>query len=372
MAELGKLTRLQVEGFKSIRSLDLELRDLNILIGPNGAGKSNFVSAFRFLNKLAQKDLKHYVNKQGGADRFLHFGQKVTDKLRINLRFPPNDYQCILSPSIDGSFLFEKEFTRFYGPDLGYEGGVKTSDLAPKKAEESGLPHAVIAKFRARRGQKDWAAVHMSSWIVYHFHDVGSTAKVKGIGKTNDRASLNDDGGNLAAFLRFLRMFKINSYQEIVQTITRAAPFFHDFILEPEPENNDFIRLRWKHVGTDAYFDAHDLSDGTLRFICLATVLLQPNPPTTILLDEPELGLHPYAVELLAGMMRSAAARTQVIAATQSVTLANQFGPEDLIVVDRVDNASVFRRLKEDEVADWLDQYRMGDLWQKNLIGGTP
>ncbi len=148
----------------------------------------------------------------------------------------------------------------------------------------------------------------------------------------------------------------------------RVSPAFQDFLLEPEGG----IRLRWKHRGVDTPFDVSQLSDGTLRFICLATLLLQPDPPRTIVLDEPELGLHPYAIQLLAGMMRSAASRTQVVAATQSVTLANQFGPEDLIVAEVRDNATEFRRLAADDLGQWLDEYRMGDLWEKNLIGGTP
>ena len=372
MAELGKLTRLKVEGFKSIRSLDISLRDLNLLIGPNGAGKSNLISFFRFMNKLVQKDLQHFVAEYVGVDRFLYFGRKITNKMVVHLHFRPNSYDCTLYPSIDGKFLFESEVCRFHGHEINYEGGVKISTLSRKGADESSLPDADTSKHLSWKAQQDWVSIYMSSWTVYHFHDVGKTAAVKGIGKLADNARLHSDGGNLASYLRFLRLIFSKHYAEIVATVRRVAPFFHDFILEPERENPSYIRLRWKHIGNDDYFDAHDLSDGTLRFICLATLLLQSEPPTTILLDEPELGLHPYAVELLAGMMRSAAARTQVIAATQSVTLANQFGWEDLIVVDREDNASVFRRLKGPEVEDWLEQYRLGDLWQKNLIGGTP
>jgi len=142
--------------------------------------------------------------------------------------------------------------------------------------------------------------------------------------------------------------------------------------LESERDNPQSIRLRWKHRGSDDTFDASDFSDGTLRFICLTTLLLQPRLPTIILLDEPELGLHPYALHLLAGMMRAASANTQIIASTQSVTLANQFSCEDLIIVDRVNDASQFRRLDEQELADWLDEYSIGELWEKNIIGGAP
>lgn len=150
------------------------------------------------------------------------------------------------------------------------------------------------------------------------------------------------------------------------------APFFLDFVLEPESDNPRQIRLRWRHRGCDDTFDAADFSDGTLRFICLTTLLLQPRLPTIILLDEPELGLHPYALQLLAAMMRTASGQTQIIASTQSVTLANQFSWEDLIVVDLIADASRFRRLNAEELDQWLDDYAIGELWEKNILGGTP
>jgi len=166
--------------------------------------------------------------------------------------------------------------------------------------------------------------------------------------------------------------FNPKAYKQIVKTVQRVAPFFQDFILEPERYNTETIKLKWKHKGTDDYFDANDLSDGTLRFILLTTLLLQPNLPTIILLDEPELGLHPFALKLLASMFRKASRKTQIIASTQSVTLADEFNIEDLIVVDRVDNHSEFKRLNPKDYEQWLEEYSLGDIWQKNLIGGVP
>lgn len=229
---------------------------------------------------------------------------------------------------------------------------------------ESGLPQERTSSIAS------FVAEYMESWNVYHFHDTGETAYVKKTAQLADNDYLRADAGNLAAFLTSIR----NSlqYQSIVSMIQRVAPFFQDFVLEPERNNPETIRLRWKHRGTEAYFDASDLSDGTLRFICLSTLLLQPDLPRTIILDEPELGLHPYALQLLAGLLRSAASRTQVIASTQSVTLANQLTPADVIVVDRVDEASQFRRLSDMNLEAWLGEYAIGDLWEKNLIGGVP
>lgn len=365
MTHAGKLNRLKVNGFKSIRQLDLELRSLNVLIGPNGAGKSVFISVFRLLGTILDKDLQLYVAKQGGAEKLLHFGRKVTDAIEIYADFPPSSYFCHLVPTASGSLVFEREEWGFNERTTSSEThsnltwpsvpGAAESQLPPRP--EAGLPTGRVV--RCMRG-----------WKIYHFHDTSESAKVKQPSNLRDIDALRTDAGNLAAFLLSIR--GDSAYDKIIVTIQRVAPFFQDFILEPDSVNQEFVRLRWKHRGTDAYFDASDLSDGTLRFICLATLLLQPRLPTLILLDEPELGLHPFAIQLLAGMLRSTAAQTQIVVSTQSVTLANQFEHDDLIVVDRVDEASRFRRLTEGEVKPWLDEYGVGDLWEKNLIGGTP
>ncbi|WP_044560895.1 AAA family ATPase [Azospirillum sp. B4] len=369
MAGIGTLTNIKVAGFKSIKKMDLDLQpSMNLLVGPNGAGKSNFIGIFRLMNRLVEHDLQLFVGQRGRADKFLHFGAKVTDEIRIDLKFPPNSYHCTLVPTSTDGLIFKREYARFHGHEINYHGGIQQYPLAKAGAEETGLPRYL----GGTQSTADWVASHFRNWRIYHFQDTSDAARVKKSGRITDVRELYSDARNLAAYLRQIRQTHADAYDEIIATVQRVAPFFHDFILEPDPLNPSAISLQWKHRGTDAFFDASDLSDGTLRFICLATLLLQPMLPTTILLDEPELGLHPYAIQLLAGLMRSAASRTQIIASTQSVTLANQFNYEDLIVVDREDNASVFRRLAESEVTAWLDDYGMGDIWQKNLIGGTP
>jgi predicted ATPase len=363
MAKLGRLQHIKLEGFRSIRKLDLELAPLNILIGPNGAGKSNFISFFKFMNKLQEKELQLHVQTQlNGADRTLYFGRKTTSSIKIDLHFPPNSYRALLTATNDDGFVFAKEEAWFHANEIGYHGGDKVSKLAKVGAAESALPKP--GSLRAA----EHVSAYVADWKVYHFHDTSDTAKVKGTYSIHANDRLMPNGDNLAAFLYGIH--DTEAYKRIVSTIQRVAPFFHDFIFKEEA--NDMIRLRWKHKGSDDYFDATMLSDGTLRFICLTTLLLQPRLPTILLLDEPELGLHPFAIQLLAAMMRSASNATQIIASTQSVTLANEFSWEDLVVVDQKSNESLFRRLKEDEVKAWLDDYKVGDLWEKNVLGGTP
>jgi len=365
MANHGKLDRLKLTNYKSIKALDLELGNLNILLGQNGAGKSNFISFFKLMNKLLNKDLQHYVAEQG-VERILHFGRKASQELGIHLYFSPNGYSAILTPTTDDRLIFKQEYTEFFENQIGYEDGHKRKMLAAPGAVESSLPEPEKVQVTI----ESHISGYINDWTVYHFHDTSEAAQLKSPCEINDNERLRPQAENLAAFLYSIK--DTDAYQRILRNVQRVAPFVQNFILQPDKLNPQRIRLRWKHQGSDAYFDAHSLSDGTLRFICLATLLLQPKLPTILLLDEPELGLHPYAIQLLAGLMKSASRKTQVIASTQSVTLTNEFGWQEIIVVQHKDNASVFQHLSEDEVKPWLDAYAMGEIWQKNLIGGTP
>ena len=182
------------------------------------------------------------------------------------------------------------------------------------------------------------------------------------------------DGSNLAAFLYLLRQKHLSTYSMICRTVQRVAPFFDDFVLEPLRLNQDKIRLEWRHRGADAYFDVASLSDGTLRFIALATLLLQPEEyrPSVILVDEPELGLHPYAITLLASLIKQVSHTTLVILSTQSPLLLDHFEPEDVLVAERVNGSTQFTRLDADRLAIWLEEYSLGQLGEKNELDGRP
>ena len=197
---------------------------------------------------------------------------------------------------------------------------------------------------------------------------------MKKAANVNDNRFLRPDGSNLSAFLYYLSVKHPDSYRLIVDTVRQAAPFLRDFQLEPQLLNPETIRLEWRHQGSDAYFDASALSDGTLRFIGLATLFLQPqiHRPSVILVDEPELGLHPYAITLLGSLVKHVAGETQVIVSTQSPLLLDQFEPEDVLVADRVDGATQLSRLDAERLESWLDDYSLGQLWEKNELGGRP
>ena len=152
------------------------------------------------------------------------------------------------------------------------------------------------------------------------------------------------------------------------------APFFDDFSLRPDPLNEDSLRIAWRHKDSDQYFGAASLSDGTLRFIVVATLFLQPQRyrPAAIVIDEPELGLHPAAIAMLAALVKQAAVETQVILSTQSALLLDHFEPEDVLVADRVDNATRLSRVDAGRLSEWLEDYSLGQLWEKNEFGGRP
>jgi predicted ATPase len=212
----------------------------------------------------------------------------------------------------------------------------------------------------------------LKNWVAYHFNDTSATARLKATSSLHDNARLRHDASNLAAILYLFQEKYPDNYQAIVQTIRLAAPFFQDFSLRPDPLSPQAIRLEWRQIGWDAYLNASTLSDGTLRFMCLTTLLMQPTLPSTILIDEPELGLHPYALTLLAAMLQSAATKTQVIVSTQSAPLVSQFAPEDIIVVEQQEGQSVFRRLDTKSIEAWLEDYSLGEIWEKNIFGGRP
>jgi predicted ATPase len=363
---LHSLASIHVAGYKSIRDQALELGSLNVLIGANGAGKSNFISVFRLLNEIVESHLQVFVGQAGGADRLLHLGRKVTDAIKLELYFGPNSYSCRLVPTSQDRLIFEDE--RISYQDRRHS---RPYDVALGTGrEETGL-YDEIAR-REGKSIAEYVLHSLRSWKIYHFHDTSASAKVKQTGDLADDLYLRPDGGNLAAFLHRLQETDPRVFRKIEDTIQTVAPFFGRFNLQPDRRNSRKIRLEWQEKSSDTYFDAHALSDGTLRFMSLATLLLQPELPTTLLIDEPELGLHPYAITLLADLFRAASTRTQLVVSTQSVTLVNQLTPEEIVVVDRQDGESIFRRLQEDEIATWLDDYALGELWEKNVLGGRP
>ena len=363
VVEKRPIDKLTIKGFKSLQDVELELGKLNVLIGPNGAGKSNFISYFEMLREMVEERLQVWVAKRGGADRLLSYGAKETPMMSSHIQFGDNAYQFALSQTDDDRFVFTDESLHFgeIPPGPIQISGWGNREAKVKSQIRSGVP------LRA-----DYCYASITSWKVYHFHDTSDTARVKLTQALHDNQYLRHDASNLASYLFILRRDHFEVYDQICKIVKLAIPFFAEFVLEPyeiRPEEYT-IHFRWRQESSDYQFLPSQLSDGSLRFICLVTALLQPDPPATIIIDEPELGLHPYAITLLGSLMRSASLRTQIITATQSVPFLNEFSIDDLIVVERKDGASVFSRLDESEFEMWLDDFSVGELWEKNVLGG--
>jgi len=364
------LDSITIQGFKSIASVEkLELKPINVVIGPNGSGKSNFIGIFAFLHAIREGRLKEYVTAAGGAERVLHFGSKTTKEMQIHISFQggTNQYELKLSPTADdglfpsGECVFFWDKKRYPKP---YDQGLQSA----QQGREAGISDA-----RNERTAK-WVRLRLGGWRLYHMHDTSASSPMRKTAKVDDNEFLRADGSNLASFLYFLREKHIDSYGLIQRAVQRVTPFFDDFRLQPLRLKPDDIKLEWRHRSSDQYFDASSLSDGTLRFIALTTLFLQPEVfrPSVILVDEPELGLHPYAIEVLASLIRQASVSTQVIVATQSSLLLDHFAPEDVLVANRVDGGTQLKRLDSGRLAAWLEDYSLGQLWEKNEFGGRP
>jgi len=366
------VNQIEIVGFKSIREAKLDLKPLNVFIGPNGAGKSNFIGVFRLLHRIIEQKLGVYVGEQGGANSLLHFGRKHTQKISLKIDFADgsNSYGCVLAPNSEDGLFFQDEWCSFSGTfnRSGYKAKDYRVQLASGERETKLLQEAESHK----GGIASYVRDDFRSWRLYHFHDTSSTAGVKQTGDLSDNRHLRDGASNLAAFLYQLQQNQKPSFDNIVGAVRMVAPFFENFVLAPSKLNPEKIRLEWKEQGSDEYFNASALSDGTLRFICLATLLLQPSLPSAVLIDEPELGLHPAAITLLAELLRSTSKRSQVIVSTQSVTLVNQLSPDEVVVVEHNEDTTSFRRLAEEQLKDWIGDYGLGELWEKNLVGGRP
>jgi len=358
---MAQVKRLTVRGYKSISALeDFELRSLSVLIGANGAGKSNFISLFRMLSELVRERLQIFVYGEGGPDALLFGTRKRTNNIETKVEFEGHGYQFSLEPSGDRLVFASEEIL-----DLTNSGPVAIRTTSG--AIETMLPQEARSPFAA------YILKTLAGWRVFHFNDTSRSARVRLPQPVRQNQRLAPDGENLAPFLRHLRAQYPESYDRIVRTVRMVAPFFHDFFYRKDP--GERVELEWVEVSNpEAVLSARQLSDGTLRFICLATLLLQPQEmqPDTIFIDEPELGLHPYALAVVAGLLRQAADSRQLIVSTQSVELINEFQPEDIVIVDRQDGASTFKRLDSQELADWLKDYALGELWERNIVGGGP
>lgn len=372
---MNAIENLHVKGFRSLADFKVDdLPDVAVMIGPNGAGKSNIVRFFEMMGWMlaAPRSLARFVQWQGGADDQLFGGHARTEHIEVNLTLRTAvgraDYRFVLAHANPDSLEFYDERFRLADGEQ--------PDSSPWRELGSGHPEARLLEARSNETGPEGPAARaivdtFRACCCYQFHDTSDHSRIKKTWHADDGGHLRGDGGNLAAVLHFLEQNDIARYESICYHIGRALPVFDRFALE---KRHDRVILRWKAKGSDKTFGAHLTSDGSLRFFALVTLLSLPSDllPDVILLDEPELGLHPAAISLVGGMIRSLASQRQIIVATQSSLLVDVFELDQLFVLDLEGNATTVRRLKSDDYREWLEEYSTGQLWEKNVLGGYP
>lgn len=369
------LKSLALSGYRSydgdLAGNKVDLKDVNIIIGANGAGKSNLISFLEMVSFMMTRGLRNYTARQGGAQSLLYFGAGRTEQIVGELQIHDADgrkedtYSFGLERSAADQLYFAWE--RFaYRDDSHDQPYRRDLGVGHFEAELSGVWDGTARTLRN----------YLERLRVFHFNDTSINARIRSTANIADAAYLRSDGGNIAAFLYQIRENQeyISYYKRIIRYIRMVLPQFFDFVLEPD--GNGYLSLNWRQEGAEEVFGPYQFSDGALRFVALTTLLLQPakTAPMTIILDEPEIGLHPYAVSLLAKEIRMVSKTSQVIVSTQSPLLLNEFSCGDIITAeyDNIHQRSILRRHKEEDLREWLQDYTLGELWEKNVLGGLP
>jgi predicted ATPase len=379
---VGSLRTLHLAGWKSIQTIDppLAFGPINVFIGANGAGKSNLISFFRLLNRMISKRLQEYLGASGGAESVFYLGSKHTARIEATLEFCSKDgtnrYFLRLVQAAGDTLIFSEERLEF---QRGGKGTPKTLVLGAGHRETLLHAEADKEKQEVANGIKKKRIANVTRSLlakcrVFHFHDTSETARVRSAGYIEDNRFLHVAAENLAAILYLYRERHSAEYRRIAAAVSMAVPGFEDFILEPQRLNPNNILLKWKRGGSEYELGPHQFSDGSIRFIALATLLNQPveSLPTMIIIDEPELGLHPAAIELVAGMAKAASQHSQIVLATQSPVLLDHFSADEVIVVNNRQGASEFQRLSSQDLEAWLHDYTISEIWEKNVVGGGP
>ena len=378
----SKIVSIKIQGFRSLADVELtNLPNAAVLIGPNGSGKSN---VFLFLEMVQQmlryRRLQEFVARHGGADDQLFGGSTRTPELTASMEIKSGQYlhkyHVFLGFAQPDKFDCRQERLVSTHPDrerlLNWisPGGGDESGIMSRLENYPGGDEAIKARDPSLPPMSDFRDL-WGDLSFYHFHNTDFHSNIKKSWDVTDNVRIRADGGNLAAVLYRLERENTRQYDRICHLVQRVLPNFDRFAIE---ESYGKVMLRWKAKGSDKTMGAHLTSDGSLRYFCLVTLLNLPEEmlPSVILLDEPELGLHPSAVGLVGAMIRVMSRHRQVIVATQSPLLVDEFAPNEIFVAELKEGQTTITRQNEEYLSVWLEDYSTGELWQKNLLGGRP
>lgn len=368
----SRITRVSIRGFRSLACVEnLELPQLAVLIGANGSGKSNLIRFFEMLSfSLKGQNLQQFVLDRGGGDDQLFLGARVTPRMEAELTLETgqgtNEYRIALNHVAPDSLAFAEEAFRFSRHDRDGSGGWVN---LPMPAQESGLPDAAADNNQPAQRTARTVLFLLRNCATFQFHDTSAKASLSMRWDESETARLRSDGGNLAPILLHLSREQPRRYRFITRQIQRVLPVFQDFELEPAGGK---VLLRWRAKNSDKSFGPHLTSDGSLRLFCLFTLLNLPDDmlPDVLMIDEPELGLHPHAIALTADMIKSLAVHRQIFIATQSPLMVDAFEVENILVAGLEEGATKLAPMDRDNYQSWLeDDYLPSDLWLKEPVG---
>lgn len=366
---------VRIKGFRSLADVEIKgiSRGTTVLIGANGSGKSNLLRFLEMMGwMLDLRRLREYVARHGGAADQLFGGRKTTSGIEAQVDVGTADglvaYRFALERTDRDRFVFENETYRVGKPG-------EDADTPWGRIDDNGYREARISERTNGDGARPKAARALVELFrrcpIYQFHDTSFDSRMKVSWDATDFGRLRGDGANLASVLSLLEREDKPRFELICQYIGLAVPVFSHFQIEEEYGK---VQLRWQHKDMDKTVGAYMTSDGMLRFFALVTLLSLPSEmlPSVLLLDEPELGLHPAAVALIGAMIDTVAMDRQVIVATQSPLLVDNFRLDEIVVLELEKGRTTVRRFDESEYSQWLDEYSTGELWQKNVLGGRP
>lgn len=367
-----KLTKITIKGFKSIafdKPITLDIGNINILLGANGAGKSNIISFFKMIGYMMNESLQRFIAQSGTNQKFLYYGSKKTPTLSAEIRFDGKDsydiYRFSLTNAVLDRLIISSEEIEWRDPK---------NNMTFSKQLESNFNESALNHLKSEDAACKIVWDILAGCKVYQFNDSSALSPMRQASTVESAHYLQSEANNLASFLFYLKNGYKESYERIVSHVKEIVPQFKDFYLEPE---RGYVSLKWVDTSANDYVLSSDqFSDGSIRFIALATLLLQPEKtmPRVIIIDEPELGLHPYAIDQLTEMIKDASLHAQIIVATQSPSLIDGFDADDITVIERDEDnqCTVARKLNGQEYSEWLDEYTLSELWNKNVIGGRP
>ena len=366
----NRIRSVTIEGFRSLKNIhNLELPQLTVLIGANGAGKSTLIRFFEMLGwMLKAKNLQEFVLRHGGGDDQFFMGARKTPRIHAELCLETasghNDYRFDLAHvSAGDTVMVMNEAIRFAPGHIQNEATWTEIDAVGK---ESGLLDWTT---KTKTAQTIVSLLRQCS--TYQFHDTSINAAIHNRWDVTESFRLRSDGGNLAAVLLDLRNSDRKRYELVVKQIGRVLPTFKDFVLEEEAGK---VLLRWVGRQSDKVFGSHLTSDGSLRLFCLLTLLNLPPDrlPDVMFFDEPELGLHPHAITLVAEMFKRLSKKRQIFIATQSPYLVDCFELENIIVATANNGETVLRNLPREHYQRWLDEeYQLSEIWLQQATGGV-